>query len=177
MADCYAEVPPEERQQEMRALCFDLEGRFITSVNLACLAELGKQHLRDAQTGACFEEGGLTLMRRFKDFLVNLGGHCHLRQLKPALNRLIKAAFPITLERYASPLDVPHMHSTRKYWLLFAKDSVFGAQHDCYSVAWNGCSIGQLGTSQSNEMGNSTSTDNRWACHDSLAPCLQKELC
>ncbi len=40
MADCYADVPPEERQQETRALVFDPEGRFVTSVNLTCLAEL-----------------------------------------------------------------------------------------------------------------------------------------
>ncbi len=39
MADCYADVPPEERHQEMRALVFDPEGRFVTSVNMTCLAE------------------------------------------------------------------------------------------------------------------------------------------
>ena len=87
------------------------------------------------------EDEVLALVRRYKhgneykDFLSNLIGHW---QLKPALTRLIRAAILITPERYASPLDVHH--STRKYWSPFAGDSVFGAQHDCYSVAWNGCS-------------------------------------
>ena len=106
------------------------------------MAKLDKSHSHDAQIGASLEEEEvLALVTRYKhgneskDFLVNLTGHW---QLKPALNRLIRVAFPITSERYASPLDVHH--NTRNYWSPFAGDSVFGAQHDCYSVAWNGCS-------------------------------------
>ena len=64
MADCYADVPPEERHQEMRALVFDPEGRFVTSVNMTCLAELHKRHFHDAQTGACLQEEVLALVRR-----------------------------------------------------------------------------------------------------------------
>ena len=125
----------------MRALVFDPEGRFVTSVNTTCLAELDKRHSDDAQSGASLEEEVPAFVRRYKhgneskDFQVNLTGHW---QLKPALNWLIRAAFPITSERYASPLDVHH--STQTYWSPFAGDSVFGAQHDCYGVAWNDCS-------------------------------------
>ena len=89
MADCYAEVPLEERHQEMRALVFDPEGRVVTSVIITCLAELDRRHSHDAQIGASLEEEVLALGRRYnhgnesKDFLVNLTGHW---QLKPALN-------------------------------------------------------------------------------------------
>ena len=133
-----------ERYQETRALVFDPEGHYVTSVNMTCLAELDKRHSQDAQTGASLEEEVLALVRRYKhgneskDFQVKLKGHW---QLRPALNWLIRAAFPITSERYASPLNVHH--STPTYGSPFAGDSVFGAQHDCYSVndvAWNGCS-------------------------------------
>ena len=66
MADCYAEVPLEERHQEMRALVFDPEGRFVTSVTMTCLAELDKRHSHDAQIGASLEEEVLALVRRYK---------------------------------------------------------------------------------------------------------------
>ena len=44
----------------------------------------------------------------------------------------------MTNERFASPLDVHP--STTKYWTPFKEDSVFGAELDCYSIAWDGCS-------------------------------------
>ena len=58
------------------------------------------------------------------------------------LSRVLRATLPIAYERFASPLDA-HVHpDTQAYWMPFAADGVFGAQHDCFSTAWRGCSQG-----------------------------------
>ena len=46
---------------------------------------------------------------------------------------------PNLKDRFASPLTVhPNIHT---YWSADAKDTLFGANHNAYSVQWTGCSI------------------------------------
>ena len=51
----------------------------------------------------------------------------------------------------------------RKYWTPFAADAAFGAEHDCYSTAWHGCS-------QANPVSDDSTMDMtvRWAMASAL---------
>ena len=68
-------------------------------------------------------------------YTVHLSGHW---QFSPMLNDLLRAAIPIVYERFASPLDVHP--DTQAYWTPSTANKVFGAQHDSFSTAWQGCS-------------------------------------
>ena len=141
MSDCYAKDETEESNREARALVFDDNGQFIASINLDCLQELEKRHAGAGQPVASLEGDVLALLKRYKhgnestNFKVNLATHW---QISPQLSACIQTAFPVTYERFASPLDVHP--GTVKYWTPFAEDSAFGAEQDGYSTAWDGCS-------------------------------------
>ena len=47
-------------------------------------------------------------------------------------------SFGITDERFSCPLD--RSPAPRSYWTPHAEDSLFGANHDAFSVPWHGCS-------------------------------------
>ena len=84
----------------------------------------------------------------------------HWRQAS-RLDSLLRGVFSIEDERFASPLDVHP--DTRKYWTPFAADAAFGAEHDCYSTAWHGCS-------QANPISDDGTMDTtvRWAMASAL---------
>ena len=91
--------------------------------------------------GSTLSEDTVALLKRYKHgdesdkYSVHIDGHW--RQA-PRLDSLLRGAFSIEYERFVSPLVV---HTgTQKYWTLFAADAAFGAEHDCYSTVWHGCS-------------------------------------
>ena len=45
ISDCYAKEPPTEGPQTLRALAFDNDGQFVSSLGVARMAQLRKQHI------------------------------------------------------------------------------------------------------------------------------------
>ena len=138
--DCYAKELQEGGQPEsLRTLAFESDGKFVASIGLPCMAQLQRRHAQ--LSDASLSEDVVALLKRYKHgnesgkYTVHLSGHW---QLSPVLNDLLRAALPIAHERFAFPLDV--QPDTQAYWTPFAADRVFGADHDCFSTAWRGCS-------------------------------------
>ena len=114
ISDCYAKEPPTERPQTLRALAFDNDGKFVSSRNIACMAQLRKRHI--GLNGSTLPEDTVALLKRYKHgnesdkYTVHIDGHW---SQAPELDSLLRAAFSVEYERFASPLDVhPDM---RKY--------------------------------------------------------------
>ena len=136
-----APEPPTERPQTLRALAFDNDGKFVSSLGVACMAHLRKRHI--GLDGNTLPKDTVALLKRYKHgnesdkYTVHIDGHW---SQAPELDSLLRGAFSVEYERFASPLDVHP--NTRKYWTRapFAADAAFGAEHDCYSIAWHGCS-------------------------------------
>ena len=137
--DCYAKEAPAERLQSLRALAFDSGEKLIASLGPACMAQLKRRHV--GLNGITLPENIVALIKRGKHgdeslrYCVHLSGHW---RLSPRLDSMLGAAFPIAYKRFVSPPDVHP--STTKYWTPFAADAAFGAEHDCWSIAWQGCS-------------------------------------
>jgi hypothetical protein len=56
----------------------------------------------------------------------------------PAIHDALAAAFSLSTERFASPLDIAA--STRQYFTTCERDALFGASLDAYSCQWRGAS-------------------------------------
>ncbi len=137
ISDCYAQDGDNETQGTMRALAFNAEGHYISSISPDRMGLLQHWH-RHLDV---FEEDVVALLQRYKHGNESTGHTVQINdlwQLSPDLHDCLRATFPICHERFASPLDV-HA-TTRHYWTPFAADSAFGAETDCYSDAWKGCS-------------------------------------
>ncbi len=137
ISDCYAQDAENEIQDTMRALAFDAEGGYISSVSLNRMGLLQHRHMHTGMFG----EDVVALLQRYKHGNESTGHTVHINdlwQLSTSLHDCLRATFPICHERFASPLDV-HA-TTRYYWTSFAADSAFGARTDCYSTTWEGCS-------------------------------------
>ncbi len=137
ISDCYAQDGDNETQETMRALAFNAEGHYISSISPDRMGLLQHWH----RHSDVFEEDVVALLQRYKHGNESTGHTVQINdlwQLSPDLHDCLRATFPICHERFASPLDV-HA-TTRHYWTPFAADSAFGAETDCYSAAWKGCS-------------------------------------
>ena len=64
ISDCYAKEPPTERPQTLRALAFDNDGKFVSSRNIACMAQLRKRHI--GLNGSTLPEDTVALLKRYK---------------------------------------------------------------------------------------------------------------
>ena len=139
ISDCYAKEPRAERPQTLRALAFDNDEKLVSGLGVACMAQQRKQHI--GLNGSTLPEATVALLKIYKHgnesdkYSVHNDGHW---SQAPGPDSLLRDAFPIEYERFASPLDVHP--NTRKHRTPFAADAAFGAKHDFYSTAWRGCS-------------------------------------
>ena len=109
------------------------------SLGLPLMPKLTRRHV--GLNGTTLPEDVVALIQRYKHgnealkYCVHLSG---LWRLSPRLDSMLRAAFSIVYQELASPLDV-HPSKSR-YWTPFAADAAFRAEHDCWSIAWQGCS-------------------------------------
>ncbi len=111
ISDCYAQDAENEIQETMRALAFNAEGGYISSLSLNRMGLLQHRHIH---TGV-FEEDVVALLQRYKHGNDSTGHTVHINdlwQLSTNLCDFLRATFPICHERFASPLDV---HATTPY--------------------------------------------------------------
>ena len=123
ISDCYAQDTDNDNQETMRALAFNAEGCYISSLSLNRMGLLQHRHMHTMHTGV-FEEDVVALLQRYKHGNESTGHTVHISdlwQLSTNLHDILCATFPIYQERFASPLDV--QATTQCYWTPFAADS------------------------------------------------------
>ena len=118
MPDCYAQADDNVSQETMRALIFNAEGQYISSLGLGCMGLLQQlqRHRQYGQPGT-FEEHVMALLQRYKQGNEFNGHTIQIQdfwQLSASLSECLRTTFPVCYERFASPLDV-HA-STKGYW-------------------------------------------------------------
>ena len=106
ISDCQAKEPPTERPQTLRALAFANNETFVSSLGVACMAQLRSQQV--GRNGSTLSADTVALLKRYEHgnesdkYSVNIVGHW--RQ-DPGLDGLLRGAFSIGHEGFASPLE------------------------------------------------------------------------
>jgi len=135
-----------------RMLIYHADGRLAGSVpwrqanslHLRFQHACRDEHLRtELKPGSFAEEMCLLLTRYRNGELTDSSGAAANQKNHHALPhgvmQALHRAFSVATERFASPLNVHP--ETERYYSVFARDALFGARCDAYSLQWTGASV------------------------------------